>query len=101
DSTIQLFGQLIRGGARLTVQQMLRTADRLPRQPMAAWEREIARCLSQAAVVDYFELRLWGAFSHTIAAAAHAERAGPSVEVALASAQLACALGILDQPRAS
>ena len=60
----------------------------------------MARCLNQAAMVDYFELRFSHGMSHLVAAVIHSERAGLTVEMAVASAQLAAGLGILGQRRA-
>jgi tetratricopeptide (TPR) repeat protein len=60
----------------------------------------MARCHSQAAMVDYFELRFVHGLQHLIEAVVHAERTGVSTELAMASSLLACALGILGQRRA-
>jgi AAA ATPase-like protein len=60
-----------------------------------AWEREIARCLNQAATVDYFELRYARGMCNLVGAVVHAERVGPSVELAVASSQLGCGLSFL------
>ena len=66
-----------------------------------SWEQELTRCLNLAAVVDYFELRFTRSFCHTVIAATHGERTGASVERAVASAQLACGLGLLGGRRAA
>jgi len=59
------------------------------------WEREIARCMNQASMVDYFELRVLRGMYNLVGAVTHAERAGDSIEMAVASAQLAYGLGIM------
>ncbi len=64
-------------------------------------ESEIARCLSQAATVDYFELRFVRGMCNLLGAVVHAERTGASAETALASAQLACGLGMMHWRAAS
>jgi class 3 adenylate cyclase len=93
--------RLLRVGLRLAFQQLLPPSQRrINREGSFLWEQEIARCLSLAAVVDYFELRFAHGFCNLVAAVMHAERTGLSVEMAVASAQLACGLGILGQRRA-
>jgi class 3 adenylate cyclase len=102
DSALALARRLLGGTLRLTVQQLLpRAVGRGPATSAVAWEREVARCLSQAAVVDYFELRIVRAFCHALDAVTHADRAGLSIEAILASAQVACAFGILGRHRLS
>jgi class 3 adenylate cyclase len=93
--------RLLKVGLRLAIQQMLSTPPRrMEREGRYAWNQEIARCLSLAAVVDYFELRFSSGFCNLAAAVTHAERTGSTIENAVASAQLACGLGILGRKRA-
>jgi class 3 adenylate cyclase len=84
----------------LLVQQMLPASRLLSRTELGrAWEREMSRCHSQAAMVDYFELRFLEGMRHLIEAVTHAERTGLTTELAVASSQLACGLGILGYRR--
>ncbi|CAN7757590.1 ATP-binding protein [Mesorhizobium sp. LjNodule214] len=100
-SSTALLMRLLGGGMRLAFQQIFPPSLRSTQgSALDSWERELARCLNQAAVVDYFELRFSRAFSHTVAAVTHAERTGLTIEMAVASAQLACGLGILGRRRA-
>jgi class 3 adenylate cyclase len=97
----EVFVRLFTVGLRLAFQQLFTRSQQLTKLEGAfVWEQEIARCLSLAAVVDYFELRFSHGFCNLVAAVMHAERTGVSVEMAVASAQLACGLGILGKPRA-
>jgi class 3 adenylate cyclase len=92
-SSLALLGRLLRGAVRLALGQLSRR--RRGASPEAApWDLELARCLSQAAVVDYFELRMNRAFLHALSAVNHAQRAGLSTELVQAYSQLGCALGI-------
>jgi hypothetical protein len=101
ESAPALLMRLVRSSLNLAVQQLLPPAFSGASAADSVLEREVACCLSQAAVVDYFELRIVRAFYHAIAAVNHAERSGLSKEAILASAQLACALGILGRRSAS
>ncbi|MBO9433772.1 AAA family ATPase [Ruegeria sp. R13_0] len=58
-------------------------------------EREISRCLGQAATVDYFELRMTRGMCNLAGSVLHAEKAGETVETAISSAQLASGLGMM------
>ncbi|KXF75467.1 hypothetical protein ATN84_19610 [Paramesorhizobium deserti] len=97
--------RLIGRGSRLVAQQVfprsqdLPTRDNMP-DPVD-WESELSRCLNQAAMVDYFELRFSSGMCNLVGAVIHAERTGVSAEMAVASAQLACGLGMLGWRRAS
>lgn len=82
-------------GLRLAFQQAFPPSPKWARDDLCSWERELARCLNQAATVDYFELRFSRGMYNLVGAVTHAERTGFSVEMAVASAQLACGLGIL------
>ncbi|TPL05974.1 hypothetical protein FJ944_24220 [Mesorhizobium sp. B2-4-11] len=100
-SSAALLMRLLGGGMRLAFQQVFPPSLWSTQGGVLdSWERELARCFNQAAVVDYFELRFSRAFSHTVAAVAHAERTGLTMEMVIASAQLACGLGILGRRRA-
>ncbi len=88
--------RLIGRALRLTLQQAF------PPSPVwtelggtARWEAEIARCLNQAATVDYFELRFSRGMCNLLGAVIHAERTGASVDTAIACSQLACGLGMM------
>jgi class 3 adenylate cyclase len=59
------------------------------------WQAELARCLNQAAMVDYFELRFSRGMCNLVGALIHAEKTGFSADTAVASAQLACGFGML------
>ncbi|WP_181176952.1 AAA and adenylate/guanylate cyclase domain-containing protein [Mesorhizobium sp. B2-6-4] len=88
--------RLIWRGLRLAFQQAFPPSSKwAQRDDLRFWERELARCLNQAAMVDYFELRFSRGMYNLVGAVTHAERTGFSVEMAVASAQLACGLGIL------
>jgi class 3 adenylate cyclase/energy-coupling factor transporter ATP-binding protein EcfA2 len=94
DSAAALLGRFISGGFRLVKQELCGQTQ--SRSDFAVqWDRELCRCLNQAASADYFELRFARAFYDTIAAAVHAGRTSSSTEQALAAAQLAVGLGIL------
>ncbi|WP_224668575.1 AAA and adenylate/guanylate cyclase domain-containing protein [Mesorhizobium sp. BH1-1-5] len=100
-SSMALLTRLLGSGGRLAFQQIFPPSARSGRdEATVSWEQELTRCLNQAAVVDFFELRFSRAFSHTVAAVTYAERTGVTTEVAVASAQLACGLGILGWRRA-
>jgi class 3 adenylate cyclase len=64
------------------------------------WPQAMAKCHSQAATVDYFELRFLHGMRHLIEAVVQAERTDVSTELAVACSQLACGLGILGRRRA-
>jgi hypothetical protein len=102
-SLTTLVARLLWAGLVLAYQQALppRRSRSAPRDALGSWDQELTRCLNQAAVVDFYELRFTRAFSHTVAAVAHAERTGNTIEMVLASAQLACGLGILGWNRTS
>ncbi|CDX32441.1 hypothetical protein MPLA_160078 [Mesorhizobium sp. ORS 3359] len=100
-SPVALLTRLLGSGLRLAFQQIFPPSARSGQDSaLGSWEQELTRCLNQAAVVDYFELRFSRAFSHTVAAVTYAERTGVTTEMAVASAQLACGLGILGWRRA-
>ncbi|MBR1156289.1 AAA family ATPase [Bradyrhizobium sp. JYMT SZCCT0428] len=87
--------RLVGRGIQLALQQVFAPSSKWERPDRRAWERELARCLNQAATVDYFELRYARGMCNLIGAVAHAERVGPSVELAVASSQLGCGLSFL------
>jgi hypothetical protein len=62
----------------------------------APLQGEIARCLNQAATVDYFELRPLRSMCNLLGAAVHARHHAGSPDGAVASAQLACGLGLFN-----
>lgn len=93
--TIRLVGR----GLRLAMQQTL-PPSKWTQPGVDSWGRELARCLNQAAMVDYFELRFTRGMCNLVGAVSHAERAGLCIEMAVASAQLACGLGIMGWRRA-
>ena len=94
--------RLLRSAVQLGLQQIFPPSTAVPKsEVLGSWEHEVSRCLNQAAEVDFYELRFLRSFLHTIAAVVHAERTGSSNEMAQASAQLACGLGILGLRRAS
>lgn len=87
-------------GTRLAYQQVFPPSPERTRQRnLLRWEREMARCLNQAALVDYFELRFTRGMCNLIGAVTHAERIGSSVEAAVASSQLACGFGMMGWQR--
>jgi hypothetical protein len=84
----------------LLAQQMLPVTSLSPRTELGrAWEREMSRCHSQAAMVDYFELRFLETFRHLIEAVIHAERTGLTTELAVAASNLASGLGVMGYRR--
>lgn len=90
-----LVGLMLRG-TRLAYQQAFPPSpDWAGKQTRLRWEREMARCLNQAAMVDYFELRFSRGMCNLVGAVTHAERTGSSVETAVASSQLACGFGMM------
>ncbi|MGO7956466.1 AAA family ATPase [Rhizobium leguminosarum] len=82
---------------RLALQQLMPShfSKIIGREDLRAWEREMARCLNQAATVDYFELRFTRGMSNLFEAVSRAERTGWTIELAIASSQLACGFGIM------
>jgi hypothetical protein len=90
--------RLIASMARLACQQ-LTLASVARSETRKPWEQEMARCKSQAAMVDYFELRFVHGMCYLIEAVVHAERTGMTTEMAIASAQVACGLGIMGYER--
>jgi len=100
NSGAQVCLRLLRYSTQLAIQQVFPPKTISKKNNMlGSWEKELTRCLSQAAIGDYFQLRFSRSFCHIIAAAVHGERTGTSAEMALTSAQLACGLGILGYPR--
>jgi len=97
-STVGVAARLIRGSAKLALQQLWRSPTPSA-EPDRAWAKEMARCHNQAVVVDYFELRFTHGLINLLAAVSQAERAGFSAELAVAAAQLGCGLGILGRKR--
>lgn len=101
-SRITVATRIVRSTCRLLFQQILPPATwSIGTESGKAWEREMARCHSQAVVVDYFELRFLEGMSHLIESVVHAERTGITTELSVASSQLACGLGILGHKRTS
>lgn len=96
DSTAITLIRLAARVARLALQQVQPQSTKLiHREESRSWEREIARCLNQAAMVDYFELRFTRGMCNLAGAVARAERTGQTRELAIAASQLACGLGIM------
>lgn len=88
--------RLVGRAFQLTLQQLLPPSDAEDSGPARRWEEELARCLNQAALVDYFELRFTRGMCNLIGAVIHAERTGGlSSEMAVASAQLAGGFGMM------
>ena len=100
-SKIVLSGQLLGNAVQLALQQIfLSPGVRSRTGPANLWEREMARCMNQAAMVDYFELRFLQGMRHLVRAVTLAEHTGLTIEMAVSSAQLACGLGIMGHRRA-
>jgi len=100
NSRAQVCLRLLRCSIQLAIQQVFPPKTISKKNNMlGSWEQELTRCLSQAAIGDYFQLRFSRSFCHIIAAAVHGERTGTSAEMALSSAQLACGLGLLGYSR--
>jgi class 3 adenylate cyclase len=98
-SKVVLFGLLIGNAIQLALQHFfLPPPDRSGAANL--WEREIARCMNQAVMVDYFELRFLQGMRHVVRAVTLAEHTGLTIETAVSSAQLACGLGIMGHRRA-
>lgn len=97
-SPLTVIMQIAKSAATLLIQQIMPSGS-LP-ESAKAWERELARCHSQAGAVDYFELRFVEGMRHLIEAVVHAEQAGTSTELAVASSQFACGLGFAGYERA-
>ncbi|WP_210324605.1 ATP-binding protein [Chelatococcus reniformis] len=94
--------KLIGRTVRLAVRQALPPRPELGRDAdKLRWEAELARCLNQAAMVDYFEVRFSRGMCNLIGAVLHAERTGLSADTAIASSQLGCGLGMLGWRRSS
>ncbi len=92
--------RLVASALRLLFQQLFTPRTWSVRlDTVQAWEREMARCHSQAATVDYFELRSLESMRHLMDAVVHAERAGTTTELAVASSQVGCGFGILGYRR--
>ena len=88
--------RLAAGGLRLAAQQVLPDKAKLARRDdRLSWEREMARCLNQAALVDYFELRFTRGMCNLIGAVTRAERTGRTIEMAVAASQLGCGFGMM------
>jgi hypothetical protein len=98
-SYTKLCFRLIRDVTKLAFQQIYPPKTFSNNNPIDSWEQELTRCLGQAAIGDYFQLRFSSSFYHLIAAAVHGERTGMTAEMLLTSAQLACGLGILGHSR--
>jgi class 3 adenylate cyclase len=95
-SRIATFSHLFGRGLQLALQQVLPpVTDPNDNGDAQRWEEELARCLNQAALVDYFELRFSRGMCNLIGAVVHAERTGLSGEMAVASAQLAGGFGMI------
>ncbi len=95
-SSISGVMRLFASSARLLLQQLFPPTRWSENSPNArAWEREMARCHSQAAMVDYFELRFIESMRHLIEAVVHAERTGITTELAIASSQVASGFGLV------
>lgn len=90
-----LVGLMLRGAWLAYQQAFPPSPDWAGKQTRLRWEREMARCLNQAAMVDYFELRFSRGMCNLVGAVTHAERTGSSVETAVASSQLACGFGMM------
>jgi hypothetical protein len=98
-SSLAVVIQIAKSATTLLLQQIIPSSGSLT-ESGKAWEREMARCHGQAGTVDYFELRYLEGMRHLIEAVVHAERAGTSTELAVASSQFACGLGFVGHERA-
>ncbi|RXG84079.1 AAA and adenylate/guanylate cyclase domain-containing protein [Bradyrhizobium zhanjiangense] len=94
-SSVSGLSRLIASAARLLLQQLFPPRTFKYSDHALAWEREMARCHSQAAMVDYFELRFIESMRHLIEAVVHAERTGVTTELAIASSQVASGFGLV------
>jgi hypothetical protein len=97
-SPLAVVMQIAKSATALFLEQIRRSSRPLT-ESTKAWEREMSRCHAQAGTVDYFELRYLEGMRHLIEAVVHAERTGPSAELAVASSQLACGLGFAGYER--
>jgi hypothetical protein len=97
-SSLAVVIQIVKSATTLLLQQIVSSSGSLT-ESGKAWEREMARCHGQAGTVDYFELRFLEGMRHLIEAIVHAERAGTSTELAVASSQFACGLGFAGYKR--
>jgi class 3 adenylate cyclase len=99
-SSVNVAIRLAASAVRLLVQQLFPPTSWPTRANTSwSWEREMARCHGQAAMVDYFELRFLESMRHLIDAVVHAERTGTTTELAIASSQVACGFGFLGHRR--
>ncbi len=94
--------RLVRAFLRLAIQQLVPRFEALAlSDAQKDYELEIANCLNLAASADYFEFQFIRAMGSLVEAVTHAERTGVTREMATASAQLACGLGIVGHERIS
>ncbi|VIO73307.1 hypothetical protein CI1B_49120 [Bradyrhizobium ivorense] len=94
-SSVSGVRRLLASAAQLLLQQLFTPTTFKYSATARAWERELARCHSQAAMVDYFELRFIESMRHLIEAVVHAERTGITTELAIASSQVASGFGLI------
>lgn len=87
---------LVGRGLRILARQALPVSKDYPGDTdTARWDSEIARCLNQAAIVDYFQLRFSRGMCNLLGAVIRAENTGISVETVMSNCQLGSGLGIL------
>lgn len=87
---------LVERGLRIVARQYLPLSrNYVVTSKKSDWDGEIARCLNQAATVDYFELRFVQGMCNLLGAVNRSENTGISVETVLSNCQLAAGLGMM------
>ncbi|WP_171236459.1 AAA and adenylate/guanylate cyclase domain-containing protein [Ruegeria sp. HKCCA6837] len=96
NSAVSIGLHLATRGLRILTSQVLPHNRNFPKDIEGArWNGEIARCLNQAATVDYFELRFARGMCNLLGAVIRAEWTDVSVETVLSNCQLAAGLGMM------
>ena len=96
ESQSATIARLVSRGVRVLAQQVIPSDETVPADSDdARWDAEIARCLNQAATVDYFQLRFTRGMCNLLGAVLRSERTGVSTETVLSNCQLAAGLGMM------
>jgi len=69
--------------------------DHASKTDAARWDGEIARCLNQAAIVDYFQLRFARGMCNLLGAVLRSEKTGITAETVMSNCQLGAGLGMM------
>ncbi len=96
EGKLPTLAKLASRGAQLLARQAFPASQDFPGDSAAArWDAEIARCLNQTAIVDYFQLRFARGMCSLLGAVIRSEKTGISAETVMSNCQLGAGLGMM------